>query len=110
MEQKTNNCPFVGLTPQECSTLRRLITKEKLREKQNRLIEIIDKLEGMWGSLSWIRTIGDAKLSRPKESAFDEAAVRACSLAYWTDELKDLVKEIYTTAKAITELQKAGRL
>lgn len=107
MKEK-ENCPFEGLTPQECSTLRRLIIKEELREKQNRLIEIIDKLEAMWGSLSWIRTIGDSKLSRPKESAFDEAMVCASSLARWTDELKDLVKEIYTTAKALSEMKKGG--
>lgn len=108
MEQKTTNYPFEGLTPEEMATLRRLITKEELREKQNRLIEIIDKLEGMWGSLSWIRSVGGAKLSHPKESAFDEAMVRAGSLARWTDELKDLVEEIYTTAKALAELQKGG--
>lgn len=104
MEQKTNNCPFEGLTPQEVDTLKRVAAREMSKTRvpllRNRAREIVQEIP------KEARVIESCSryIENPVTRGFVDGKLAVLKVHALVSELLDIMEELVT----ISKLQKGG--
>ena len=104
MKQKTNNCPFVGLTPKEIGALKRVAAKEMSKGRvpilRNRAREIVQEIP------KEARVIESCSryIEPPVTRGFVDGILAAKKVHALVIELLDIMEELVT----INKLQKGG--
>lgn len=104
MEQKTNNCPFEGLTPQEIDALKRAAAREMSIDRavllRNRAREIASTISKEVKEIEW----SVSYIERPITKGFAEGKRASLHISSLSCEYHDVLAEL----AAIYELQKGG--
>lgn len=104
MEQKTNNCPFEGLTPEEVDALKRVAVREMSKNRvsllRNRAREIAKNISKEAREIEFCSQY----LERPSTKGFMDGKHAATEVHALAIELHDIMEELVT----IDESQKGG--